>query len=307
LTLTALLHERNLAGRDAAFATELAHGTARLQGSYDAIIDAAVDRGVASLRPEVLVGIRLGAHQLLSMRVPSHAAVGTTVELVRDAAGEPPVRLVNAVLRRISTRTLDEWIGSLAPAEADDLVGFLAVVYAHPRWIVEAFLDVLGDPARVAEVLAADNVAPTVTLAVRPGLATVGSLVDGGATAGRWSPYAAILPSGSPSEVPGIRQGVVGVQDEGSQLAAIAFAAAPIEGTDQLWLDLCAGPGGKTALLTGLGRDRGASIAHASSQATSRRTDSHRASSPRMQRDHPGGTAPSTGSCSTHPAPDSAR
>ena len=81
--LADLLAERGLTGRDAAFATELSHGTARLQGSYLAILDRVVAAGTASLQPEVRTALLLGAHQVLSMRVPAHAAVGTTVELVR--------------------------------------------------------------------------------------------------------------------------------------------------------------------------------------------------------------------------------
>jgi 16S rRNA (cytosine967-C5)-methyltransferase len=260
LALPRLMGERGLAARDAAFATELAAGTARLQGSYDAILDDLVKAGAASLQPAVRTAMRMGTHQLLSMRVPSHAAVGTTVELVRAAVGERPVRLVNAVLRHVTERSLDAWMSQLAPDAADDLVGNLAVRYSHPRWIVEEFCRLLPDAGQVEALLAADNVAPAVTLAIRPGLATVEDLASAGVGPGRWSPYAGVMSGGDPSVLDAVRAGRVGVQDEGSQLVALAFAAAAVDGDDSRWLDLCAGPGGKAALLTGLATERGATL-----------------------------------------------
>jgi 16S rRNA (cytosine967-C5)-methyltransferase len=274
LTLSRLLSQRRIAGRDAAFATELAAGTARLQGSYDLILDALATGGVAGLQPAVLTALRLGVHQLLSMRVPAHAAVGTTVELARTEVGERPVRLVNAVLRRVADRDLESWLSVLAPARDADLVGHLAAVHAHPRWIVEAFVDALGSVpgsghdragdarGEIEDLLRADNVPPAVTLVTRPGVGRTdsGRPTGPGVRPGRWSPYAGILDGGDPGELPDVRAGRVGVQDEGSQLVALAFARAAVSGSDERWLDICAGPGGKAALLTGLARQRGATL-----------------------------------------------
>jgi 16S rRNA (cytosine967-C5)-methyltransferase len=254
LVLPGLLDEAGLTGRDAAFATELANATARLRGRYDAILDVCVAAGARSLQPEVLAALRLGAHQLLGMRVPAHAAVATTVELIREAAGERPVRLANAVLRRIAARTLEAWLADM---------GSLAQRASHPQWIVDAFGAALSAEHRETELealLEADNVAPPVALAVRPGLGDLADLVAGGAAPGRLSPYAAVLQAGNPSDIAAVRAGTAGVQDEGSQLAALALARAPLDGPDRLWLDMCAGPGGKSALLTGLARSRGAHL-----------------------------------------------
>jgi len=257
LALADVLGERGLTGRDAAFATELAAGTARMQGSYLAVLDSVVAGGVDGLQPEVRTALLLGAHQVLGMRVPSHAAVGTTVELVRDVVGERPVRMVNAVMRRLGSTDLGGWLDQVAPDATSDPIGNLSVRYSHPRWIVEVFLDLLGaDEAALA--LAADNEAPAVTLAARPGLATAADLLQAGAEPGRWSPYAAVLPGGDPGALEAVRRGTAGVQDEGSQLAALALARAEPDGRDQRWLDLCAGPGGKAALLSGLARERDA-------------------------------------------------
>ncbi len=270
LALPRLLAERNLAERDAAFATELAAGSARMQGSYDVFLGGCVKGGLTALQPEVLTALRLGAHQLLNMRVPAHAAVGTSVELVRGAVGERPVRMVNAVLRRIGAQSFDAWVEATAPSRSGDVVGHLSVRHSHPRWVVGSFLAALHDVGQVEALLAADNVAPEVTLAVRPGLMDVAALceqgvvLDGAATGsirrGRWSPYAAILSRGDPASYPAVKAGTAGVQDEGSQLAALAASRVEIDGRDTSWLDLCAGPGGKAALLTGLGRARRAVV-----------------------------------------------
>lgn len=65
---------------------------------------------------------------------------------------------------------------------------------------------------------------------------------------------------GEPGAIDAVREGDAGVQDEGSQLVALALADAPLEGSDSRWLDACAGPGGKAALLAGLAAQRGATL-----------------------------------------------
>lgn len=261
LVLPGLLRERRLEGRDAALATELAYGTLRFAGTYDAILAQCVTRPLDDLDSPVLDVLRLGAHQLLGMRIPVHAAVSTSVDLTRSRIGRGPTGLVNAVLRKVAGRSLDEWVEVLAPAESTDPVERLALRHAHPDWVARAFHSALdGDVAELEAVLAADNVPPTVMLAVRPGRATVDELVSMGATPARWSPFGAALPSGDPGSLAAVRAGRAGVQDEGSQLVTIALTKVPVEGSDDRWLDMCAGPGGKAALLAGIGTARGAGL-----------------------------------------------
>ena len=100
LVLPQLLRERRIEGRDAAFTTELVGGTLRGLGTYDAVIDHLAGRPPD---PSVRDALRLGAHQLLAMRVPDHAAVTSTVELVRTRVGHKPAGFTNAVLRRITS------------------------------------------------------------------------------------------------------------------------------------------------------------------------------------------------------------
>lgn len=255
LVLPELLRARRITGRDAALATELGYGTCRAAGLLDAVLAACVDRPLAEVDGDLLDALRLGAYQLLRTRVPSHAAVAATVELVRTARGRGVAGFVNAVLRRVARRDEAAWIAELAPDQDRDPVGHLAFATAHPRWIAEAFQSALGpDPDELAAALRADNERPSVHLAARPGVITADELaaVTGGEPA-PYSPYGVHLDGGSPGELDVLSDGTAAVQDEGSQLVALALAGAPLEGTDGgRWLDLCAGPGGKAALLGAL-------------------------------------------------------
>jgi 16S rRNA (cytosine967-C5)-methyltransferase len=261
LVLPGLLAARKLEPRDAAFATELVYGTLRALGTYDAILGDCVDRPLDKLDPMVLDVLRLGTHQLLATRVGDHAAVDESVKLVREKVGHGPTGLVNAVLRKVAVRDLVGWCAVVAPRFDIDPIGNLALTHSHPRWIVEAFRDALGgDLDATTALLVADNVRPAVTLVARPGRSDVEELVRLGARPGRWSPTAAILDAGAPATLGPVREGRAGVQDEGSQLVALALATAPIEGPDVSWLDMCAGPGGKAALLAGVATQRGARL-----------------------------------------------
>lgn len=269
LVLPKMLRQKRLSGRDAAFATELTYGVLRGRGSYDALLTTVVDRPFATLDSGVLDALRLGAHQLLAMRVPDHAAVATTVALARTELGTGPSGLVNAVLRKIAGRELDPWLAEVAPDAATDVDGNLSVRYSHPQWIVRSLREALRahghDPAELEELLVSDNTPAAVSLAALPGLTrpedlfvTDDRMVEIGP--GRWSSTAARVDHGDPGIVAAVREGRARVQDEGSQLVAQLLAAADVTGRDERWLDLCAGPGGKAALLAALGAQRGARL-----------------------------------------------
>jgi 16S rRNA (cytosine967-C5)-methyltransferase len=259
-------------GRDAALATELVYGTLRKQGTYDAIIAACIDRPLREVDPPVLDVLALGAHQLLGTRIPTHAAVSASVELARVVLGDGRAKFVNAVLRKIAQRDLDAWLAEVAPPYEEDAEDHLAVVHSHPRWVVSALWDALGGGrAGIEDLLEADNERPEVTLVARPGRSTTAELLDvlgeEAGLPGRWSPYAVRLPEGGePGAIDAVREGRAGVQDEGSQLVAVALANAPLDGPDGRWLDGCAGPGGKAALLAALAAERGAALLAAEKQ-----------------------------------------
>lgn len=269
LELPPALRRARLAGRDAAFATELTYGTLRMRGLYDAVIEVAADRPVERLHPDVLAVLRLGAHQILGMRVPDHAAADQSVALARDVAGQGAAGLVNAVMRRISERSPEDWVAQVVPEEP--AAERLAVRRSHPVWIVKALRQaVLGHGAATADdvdevldrLLDSHNTPAPVTLVARPGLATLAEL---DAEPGLLSPVAGLLAAGDPGGLPAVREGRAAVQDEGSQLLALALAAAQVTPTadadrPERWLDLCAGPGGKAGLLAALARQQGATL-----------------------------------------------
>jgi 16S rRNA (cytosine967-C5)-methyltransferase len=261
LVLPKLLRERRISGRDAALATELAYGAARARGMLDEIIAACSDRPLSEIDGPFLDAMRLGAYQLLRTRIPSHAAVASTVDLVRGAHGSGPAGFVNAVLRRVGEQDEQAWVKQLAP---EDPVGHVAFANAHPKWIAQAFADALGDKGDdLADALRADDARPAVHLCARPGEISSDELaaIVGGDVA-PYSPYGVHLEpgSGDPGDLEPVQERLAVVQDEGSQLCALALTRAPLDGPDERWLDLCAGPGGKAALLAALARLSGATL-----------------------------------------------
>ncbi len=277
LVLPSALRRAQVRGRDAAFATELTYGTLRMQGRYDAIISQCIDRPLAKLDPPVLDVLRLGTHQLMAMRVPPHAAVSETVGLARAVVGAGSAQFVNAVLRAVSKESLDTWltrIGAAPDATGTDELKALATAESHPEWIVRAMREALvatgREPAELGDLLAANNEAPQVTLVGRPGLVTVAELANEVSqlsgpdritvTPGRYAETAGVLSGSDPAQIPAVRAGAAGVQDEGSQLVTLAFVDVPMDGPDERWLDMCAGPGGKAALLAAIAGERGARV-----------------------------------------------
>ncbi len=262
LVLPALLRERHVAGRDAAFATELAYGACRALGLLDAVIVHAANRPLDRIDPVLLDLLRLGTYQLLRTRVDAHAAVDTTVEQAAIEFDTARAGFVNGTLRTIAARDEQSWVAELAPAADTDPVGHIAFTHAHPRWIGQAFADALGaDAAELGALLASDDDRPLVHLAARPGVLTAEELAQAAdGEVGRYSPYAVYLSGGDPGQLVAVRDGAAQVQDEGSQLVARALALAPLDGTDGRWLDLCAGPGGKASLLAAIAAESDARV-----------------------------------------------
>jgi 16S rRNA (cytosine967-C5)-methyltransferase len=247
LLLPVEIARAGLDAKDAALATELTYGTLRRLGTYDAIIASAAGRPTDDIDEDVLDALRLGAHQLLSTRIASHAAVHETVALVRETIGAAPTGFVNAVLRRISRDTPGEWLARIeAAARSDD--ERLGLAHSHPVWVIRAFRRALAAEGRADELedlLRADNASPRVSLAVLPGLADRPAEL----APTRYSPVGALSAGGDPEPLIRASGGRIRVQDEGSQLAALALSRAEPVTAGERWLDLCAGPGGKTALL----------------------------------------------------------
>lgn len=256
LLLPAEIDRAGLGPSDAALATELTYGTLRRRGTYEQIVRIASGRELDEIDQGVLDALCLGAHQLLATRVAAHAAVNESVELARRESGRGAAGFANAVLRRISRDSLAAWEERITDSarSADEALGFRS---SHPVWILRAFrraLAATGSADELDDLLAADNASPAVTMVALPGLSDV---------AGARTPYSPVgfrAPQGDPDRVVRESDGARRVQDEGSQLVALALARLRPVAPGERWLDLCAGPGGKTALLAAEAYAGGATI-----------------------------------------------
>ena len=233
--------------RDKAFATELLYGTLRMQGRHDYILSQVSDRPWSDVDSGIVDVTRMGLQQIFEMRVPMHAAVSETVELARKVLGESKASFVNALLRKVSAQPLEDWLAPLA--QIDDQVSRLAITYSHPEWMVSAYFDLLRDYEEVRSLLEANNTPAKPTFVTWPGRSEFSEFAEWDATPTAYSPYG-FRADVTPSSLEAVRHRRAGVQDEGSQLVASIFAQVAADKNS--WLDLCAGPGGKAALLASI-------------------------------------------------------
>jgi 16S rRNA (cytosine967-C5)-methyltransferase len=262
------LREARLSRSDAGFVTELVYGTLRMQGLYDEVIAAAAGRAVAEIDEDVLDVLRLGAHQWLHLHTPAHAAVSETVNLAKSVQLGRSAGFVNAVMRRITERESAQWIAKVAPSTLATNKR-LSVTYSHPLWIVDDLVRALEARGRAGEIealLSADNVAASVSLvdlsrARDPDRTdSIGDAFGDTLERDERTPFSLNLVSGDPGGIVRESGGEIRVQDVGSQLAALALWGARDATAGEKWLDVCAGPGGKAALLAALAERSGAQL-----------------------------------------------
>jgi 16S rRNA (cytosine967-C5)-methyltransferase len=223
---------------------------------YEKIIEAASSRKIDDIEPDAQIVMVLGVHQLLEMRVPTHAAINESVNLAKAKASKGSVGFVNAVLRKIALKDKDDWIDSVTKGLSE--LDSLSIQYSHPIWIVQAFKAALasrGIDGKLEDLLASNNLAPKVSLAALPGFCNPDDF-DKEQQAQNRSPIGVEI-SGNPANIELVNRGFARVQDQGSQLVTLALAAAPVEVADDNWLDMCAGPGGKAAILAAMSLESG--------------------------------------------------
>jgi 16S rRNA (cytosine967-C5)-methyltransferase len=237
-----------LSREDRALTYELVMSTLRWQSELDARIAQYSSQTVSRLDGEVRVALRLGACQLNHLeRIPAHAAVHESVELVKSSGKRSAVPYANAVLRKLSANAKTP----LANAGAGS-VRELALEFAHPEWMVARWIDMYGYNAARA-ICAADQHAPGAALRLSTPDAEE-ELIEAGI---RIAPGALLtgarrLLSGDLAHSIPFRDHHVAVQDEGSQLVAA------LVGKGERILDCCAAPGGKTLAIAA--RNPGAKI-----------------------------------------------
>ncbi len=251
LLLPTLITRARLDSRDAAFVQELAFGTIRNWLLYEKIIEAASSRKINDIEPDAQIVLVLGVHQLLEMRVPTHAAINESVNLAKIKASKGSVGFVNAVLRKIALKDKDDWIDLVTKGLSE--LDALSIQYSHPIWIVQAFKAALasrGFEDQLEELLESNNLAPKVSIAALPGFCSREEF-EIKEQAENMSPIGLEI-SGNPASIELVNKGFARVQDQGSQLVTLALVSAPIEVNDDNWLDMCAGPGGKAAIMAAL-------------------------------------------------------
>jgi 16S rRNA (cytosine967-C5)-methyltransferase len=256
-----------LEGRDRAQAQRLAYGAVQRRGTSDAAIERLAGRSISLLDPPVLAALRLGLYELLfADATPDHAAVDQAVELTKRAGAAHAAGLVNAVLRRAG-REREPLTASLLGDDSTPEAA--AVVHSAPLWLAQMWWQELGaetarallgacnEPAEVAmsaNALRAEDAA----VARETALARLREAgVEATPAAGAWplaAPESIAIAGRTGGAVPAmVAAGELTPQSRGS--AAVVEVLDPQEG-EQI-LDLCAGPGIKTAQIAARMRDRG--------------------------------------------------
>lgn len=234
--------------RDRALATELVYGTLRVMPWLLAEIGRHAARGVGSIEERVRAPMVVAAYQLWFTRVPAFAAVSEAVETVRRMRGPRVAAFANAVLRKVSQRAEKERAGATDPAALRET----AIVESTPAWLRAALARAMSESDARA-FLAMGTEPPPMALRVERAderdawIAKLRAAVPGATfEPGRMSPLAILARgAGRPQSLPGWSEGAWTVQEEGSQVAALAVGAREGEHV----LDACAGRGNKTAVL----------------------------------------------------------
>jgi len=251
LALPKALASSGLDSRDRGFVTELVYGSLRRQGELDAVVAIAAGRPTTEIDHEVLDVLRLGVYQLLFLRVPGHAAVDESVNYAKSHGFPRATGFINAVLRSVTREPVEHWLQVIESTGDSE--------HSHPAWIareIERALAETGDVAELGDALDANNEPPLVCVVCLPGL---GEHKEGDQRT-TFSPWGVTLAGGDPSSDARVAAGRARVQDEGSQLAALALIAVAPVTADTTFLDMCAGPGGKTAVLASAAMAHGAQV-----------------------------------------------
>jgi 16S rRNA (cytosine967-C5)-methyltransferase len=246
-----LLHEMLGPGvrpEDAGLATEISLGVLRRRRLLDFLLHRHLKKAPSRLDLPVLLALRMGLYQLWYLeKVPAHAAVHESVELVKRARKSSAAPLVNAVLRR-AVEDKDIAVKTLLPADASS-ADRLGILHSHPTWMIERWLERFGE-ARTIALLEANNRAPRPSCAPQDvparhemiaALSKAGLEIENGTLLRE----AFSVRGGSPARTALFRRGKFSIQDEASQIIPLLLGVRP---GDRV-LDLCAAPGGKTAPL----------------------------------------------------------
>ncbi len=236
-----LLHSNRLetlSRIDRALTTEIVMGVLRWRSLLDESIASAAALALDKLDAEVLTALRMGSYQLRYLsRIPAHAAISDSVELVKRAKKRSAAPFVNAVLRKIAAVKFE------SPEPSKCTAAALAHEFAHSPWMVERWVAEYGRERAEAICRYDQSVPQTAIRLDDPGLEA--ELKGDGIelAPGALVTCARIVLAGDITHTGAFREGRLFIQDEASQMVAL------LVGTGQHVLDCCAAPGGKTAVL----------------------------------------------------------
>jgi 16S rRNA (cytosine967-C5)-methyltransferase len=260
LQLNSALQRASLPREDAGLATELVYGTISRLNTLDYFLERFVTKGIQKLQPWVRNLLRLSLYQLMYLdRIPPHAAVNEAVNLAKRRGHQGISGMVNGVLRSV-LRSKDELVlpSGLPPAER------IALEHSHPLWLVERWIDEYGEGAAEA-ICRANNEPPAVSVRVNTTMISREGMLAELEQAGVKAAPSALSPEGilvygggNMALTDWYRDGQISIQDESSMLVAGAVAPEP----GMRVLDCCAAPGGKTAHMAELMKDRGEIVAN---------------------------------------------
>ncbi len=253
LITSEILNRENFSSQDAAFFTDLVNGTVRYLRFLDYIISKCANRSHEEIESDLLIILEISAYSALIRQTKAHAVVNEAVELARKVVGERSVGFVNAVLRKVVAKTRSEWNRDIQ--DHLDHNQALATIYSIPDWIYQTTFEQMPNEADRLSFLRVLNAPPEVTV-LRP---PFNEHMLAASRPGYWSPFA--LRPGTRGNLSSLlnQHGFI-VQDEGSQLVALATTLIPVSGPDLKWLDMTAGPGGKAAFLASVAKSRGAHL-----------------------------------------------
>jgi 16S rRNA (cytosine967-C5)-methyltransferase len=240
-----LLHSHRLdalSPQDRGLCTELVMGVLRWRSVLDDAIAKASSKQVSRLDAEVRIALQIAIYQFMFLeRVPTHAAVNESVELVKRARKRSAVPFANAVLRKASADAERP-----KPPDASASSRQVANSYAHPAWLVDRWREAYG-PLVAERICAFDQLIPVTAIRLRDDSVEAELRAEGIELApGELISRARRVVTGDITRTKAFAERRIAIQDEASQMVAL------VVGRGIRLLDCCAAPGSKTAALAWL-------------------------------------------------------